>query len=161
MRIGSWNAKEIIGTTLQKCEDNANSALDVLVYQARRKLMEDILWKPPNQVVRKGGFGSADVSFVPRTGRNKGLTVSFHTDKRWYGRRSEQFDQLFNSIRRVNRPGSGRVRVYAGNFKAYWASMVEKTGYRDRGGKFHPPMHFLQAPFNEMKANIISKIQNG
>jgi hypothetical protein len=111
------------------------------------------------QVVREGGFGKAHVVFTPKRGRNKGEVVDFDTDKRWMGRGSPNI--LANTIRRVNKTGSGGIRIYCGNTKVYWAFMVEKSGYTDRSGKFHRPLHFLQRSFLAAKREMISKIAKG
>jgi hypothetical protein len=39
--------------------------------------------------------------------------------------------------------------------------MVEKLGYRDRAGRYHAPVHFLQAPWEAMKNIAARFIQNG
>jgi len=159
MRIERWNSKEIFGALLEKAENGANNAMDDVIVAAKAKLAGSVVEIPP--IVREGHFGSANVSFTPKTGKNKGNLVQFSTDKRWTGRRTSSRDQLYDSLRRVNRAGSGSVRGYCGNFLAYWAFMVEKSGYTDRGGKFHPPLHFLQAPFHAMKGSMVSKIAKG
>ena len=159
MRITNWNAKEIFKGFIEKAEANANIVMDEVVVGAKQRLLGNIKQLPP--IVRQGGFSSAKVSFVPKTGRDKGLRVQFSTDKRWTGRRTNSRDQLYESIRRVNKPGSGTVRGYVGNALAYWAFMVEKTGYHDRGGKFHPPMHFLQGSFQAAKGDMLNKIAKG
>ena len=156
MRVERWNAKAIMGGFLEKAEANANVVMDEIVVGAKQRLLGGITQIPP--IVRQGGFSSAKVSFIPKTGKGKGELVRFSTDKRWTGRRTSDVDQLYKSIRRVNKPGSGSVRGYVGNAKAYWAFMVEKTGYHDRGGKFHAALHFLQGSFQTMKSSIVSKI---
>jgi len=157
MRIEGWRAGEVFKRVEETAMDNANSVMDEVVVEAKQRLIGDIKEIPP--IVREGGFSSADVSFIPKTGKNKGTLVSFHTDKRWTGRRTP--DNLYDSIRRVNKEGSGTVRAYAGNFKVYWAFMVEKSGYTDRAGKFHGPLHFLQGPFHEKKSSILNRIKGG
>lgn len=159
MRIAAWNAKEIFGGMLEKAVENANGVMDDVVVGARQRLLGGITQIPP--IVRKGGWSSARVSFVPKTGKHKGELVHFETKNRWTGRRMDNIDQLYGSIRRVNKVGSGSVRVYCGNMKAYWAFMVEKSGYHDRGGKFHPPLHFLQGGFEAIKGEIVDRIAKG
>jgi len=156
MRIENWNAKEIFGAFLEKAENGANLVMDEVVAASKQKCRGSFEHNPP--IFREGKFSSARVVFTPKTGKNKGKLVSFDTKKRWMGRFP---GQLQNTIRRVNKVGSGTVRVYAGNFKVYYALMVEKTGYTDKGGKFHQPIHFLQAPFHAIKQTMISKIAKG
>jgi len=158
-RIERWNSKEVFKALEDRAMDNANDVMDEVKTSAKQRLAGSVVQIPP--IVRAGRFGSASVSFTPKTGKNKGKLVQFSTDKRWTGRRTSDRDQLYDSMRRVNKPGASNIRVYCGNFLAYWALMVEKTGYTDRGGKFHPPLHFLQAPFHAMKQSFVSKIAKG
>jgi hypothetical protein len=156
MRIEGWKAGEVFKGFIDKAESNAVGVMDEVCVKAKQKLATSVQYPP---IVREGDFGKADVYFIPKTGRNKGKVVSFHTDKRWTGRRTP--DNLFDSIRVVTKPGSGSVRVYAGNFKVYWSFMIEKSGYTDRSGKKHPPIHFLQHPFHSMKNSIVKRIAGG
>jgi len=159
LRISNWHSADIFGAFLEKAENGANNAMDEIIVAAKQNLAGAVVEIPP--IVRAGGFESALVSFTPKTGKNKNKLVQFKTDKRWKGRRTSARDQLYDSLRRSNRPGSGSVRGYCGNFLAYWAFMVEKSGYTDRGGKFHAPLHFLQAPFQAAKKSIVSTIAKG
>ena len=162
MRLEKWHSKEIFKAYEDRAMDNANTVMDEVKVAAKQKLAASVIAIPP--IVRQGRNTHAFVSFTPKTGKNKGQLVEFSTDKRWTGRRSiasTPQDQLYNSIRRVNVPNGSNVRVYCGNSLAYWASMVEKTGFTDRGGKFHQPLHFLQAPFHAMKQSFTSKIAKG
>lgn len=159
MRLENWHSKEIFKALEDRAMDNANDVMDEVKNSAKQKLAGNVVQIPP--IVREGHFASANVSFTPKTGKGKGKLVQFSTDKRWTGRRTSSKDQLYDSLRRVNKPGASNVRVYCGNALAYWASMVEKTGYTDRGGKFHPPMHFLQGPFHAMKQSFVGKIAKG
>jgi len=160
MRIENWHSKEIFKAYEDLAMHNANNVMDEVLVSAKQKLAASVTEIPP--IVREGRFGSANVSFIPKTGRSKGKLVEFHTDKRWTGRRTSSKDQLYDSLRRVNKSdNSSNVRVYCGNFLAYWAFMVEKSGYTDRGGKFHPPLHFLQSPFHAMKQSMLGKIAKG
>jgi len=159
MRVESWRGKEVFAGYIDQAEANANVVMDEVVVGAKAKLMGSITQRPP--IVRQGGFSRATVEFTPKTGRNKGKPVLFNTDKRWTGRRTSEMDQLHGSIRRVNKPGSGSVRVYCGNALAYWAGMVEKTGYTDRGGTKHAPLHFLQGTFHAQKQSMLGKVAKG
>jgi hypothetical protein len=51
--------------------------------------------------------------------------------------------------------------VYMGNYKVYWAYMVEKSGYTDRNGDFHPPLHCLSKTFNAARKDMVRKIAKG
>lgn len=151
MRVSNWHSREVFDGIWEWAEDNANIAMDKVVAAAR-------LACPIDPTVRPPGWSSGFVSFVPKKGRNKGERVEFFTTKRWKGRSP---GNLRDTIRRVNKKGSGTVRVIAGNFKIYWAFMVEKSGYHDRGGKFHPPKPFLRRPFNAMKRDLLKTIKDG
>ncbi len=158
MRVANWKGKELLGEIKQKVIDCADSIMTGVVVASRADLMNKIETWP--RVVRKGKFAQAHVQFTPKTGPKAGRRlVSFDTDKRWTGRWDAQYDSLYRSIRKVDKPGSGNKRVYAGNLQAYWASMVEKTGYTDRGGKHHAPLHFLQEPFLKITNDIEEKIK--
>lgn len=157
MRIANWRSKEVFGALLDKAEQGANAVMDDVVKVVHSKYKQPLVKHAP-PIYRKGRFGSARVTFIPKTGKNKGEVVDFYTDKRWTGRWP---GQLQRTVRRVNKAGSGSVRVYLGNFKVYYASMVEKTGYTDRGGKFHPPLHILQGTFHAKKNTMLKAIANG
>jgi len=150
-KVANWKGGEIFKGFIDKAEANANVAMDEIVVAAKSNLK----MKNP-QVYRAGGFSKAHVVFIPKKGRNKDTVVDFDTDKRWKGRGEP--NTLGGSIRRVNRPGSNGVRIYCGNFKVYWAFMIEKSGYTDKNGTFHKPLHFLQQTFNNAKKSMIKKI---
>ena len=152
MRFEKWHAGEVLKQFEDLAEANANDFMDQVALNAKARCPVDPV------TFRTGTFKKADVSFTPRTGSNKGKLIQFHTDNRWTGRFP---NQLKNTIRRVGRPGSGNVRVYYGDFKVYYGLMVEKLGYRDRAGRFHAPVHFLQAPWEAMKNIAARFIQNG
>ncbi len=161
MKVRGVNISHISNQVLMQVMDNADIAADDIVIAAKQRLLSGINPKnPPYTVIRKGRFSSATVSFVPKRGRNKGVLVTFNTDKRWTGRHYTPIDTLLDTIRRVNKAGSNSVRVYAGNLKAYWAFMVDK-GYTDKGGKFHKGLYYLSGTFNAMKNYILAKLQNG
>lgn len=153
MRIANWRGGEIFKGVIEQAEANANKVLDEVVVGAKANLK----MKNP-QVVRNKEFGSAHVSFsVEKRGKTK--DVEFYTDKRWMGRGAP--NTLAQTIRRVNRPGARGPRVYCGNYKVYWAYMVEKSGYTDRNGDFHPPLNFLSKTFNAARKDIVTRIAKG
>jgi hypothetical protein len=154
MRIANWHGGEIFKGFIDQAEANANVVMDEIVVAAKSNLK----MKNP-QVYRADGWEKAHVVFIPKRGRHKDQVVDFDTDKRWKGRGNP--NTLGGSIRRVNRKGSGGIRVYCGNFKVYWAYMVEKSGYTDRKGNFHPPLHFLSKTFNAAKKDMVSKVAKG
>lgn len=151
MRIANWRSKEAFAFISDRAMANANNIMDDVVAGAKAAC-------PVDPTVREGKFGRAFVSFTPKKGKNKGRLVEFGTDKRWTGRSP---GNLKNTIRRANKKGEGTVRVYAGNFKIYWASMVEKSGYTDRGGEFHRAKPFLRNSFKAVKPTILNRLQNG
>ena len=156
MRIANWRSKEAFAFISDRAMANANNIMDDVVVKAKAACPDD-----PTE--REGKFGKAFVSFTPKKGKNRGNLVEFSTDKRWTGRYQ---GQLRNTIRRVNSPGKGTVRVYAGNFKVYYAFMVEKSGYhaKTKGGgrnKFKPPIPFLRNSFKAAKPTILNRLKNG
>lgn len=151
-RIGSWKGAEVFGAIQDRALENANAVMDDVVVKAKMKC-------PIDPTVRAGGWGPrAFVSFIPKRGRNKGERVTFMTDRRWVGREP---GNLKDTIRRVNKPQSGNIRVYCGSYKIYWAFMVEKSGYHDRSGKWHKPKPFLRQAFHSEKKDMIRKIKGG
>jgi hypothetical protein len=152
MRVSRWKAKEVLSEIWDTARANAINVMDEVVKESKQKCPVDPV------TFREGKFGSANISFTPRTGRNKGKLVSFSTDKRWMGREP---GDLRRTIRRTDLKGNeGSIRVYAGNFKIYWALMVER-GYHDRSGKHHAGVPFLRAPFNAKKRTMLKKIKEG
>lgn len=151
MRVENWKADQVFSDITNQAIENANNFMDSIVLEAKRLCPVDPI------TVREGKFSSAVISFTPRTGKNKGKPVSFGTQKRWMGREP---GNLRDTIRRVNKPGSGTIRVYAGNFKIYWAFMVER-GYRDRSGKQHAAQPFLRPVFHQAKGKAIQAIKGG
>jgi len=151
MRIANWRAKEAFAYISDKAMANANNLMDDVVAGAKAIC-------PVDPTVREGKFERALVSFTAYKGKKKEHLVEFSTTKRWTGRSP---GNLRDTIRRVNKQGTGTIRVYAGNFKVYWAYMVEKSGYHDRGGKFHPPKPFLRNAFKAVKPTILERLKNG
>ena len=145
MRLESWREGEVFNEITETALKNANGVMDDVVTLARSMC-------PVGTISRPGGWSSANVAFTPKTGKNKGTPVSFHTDKQWKGREP---GDLRNTIRRVNRKDSGNIRVYAGNFKIYWAFMVERGTIKTR------PQPFLRPAFQQVQTTALEKIKNG
>jgi len=145
MRLANWNVRKIADEIGLTFEENANAYMDTIVEDAKSRC-------PVGTISRPDGWGTAHVVFIPRTGRNKGRLVDFKTIKRWYGREP---GSLRDSIRRVNKEGSGNIRIYAGNFKVYWAHMVE------RGTSKTPAHPFLRPAFAAARSRLKTLIQNG
>ncbi len=156
MRIENWHTKDIFTTIEDRAIDNANTLMDTVVQKAKS------ICPPPGKtdISRPPGWSDAHVSFTPKTGKNKGKLVDFHTKKRWVGRDP---GNLRNTIRRVNRKdtSSGTIRVYAGNFKIYWAFYVEKGTTKTGWGGPSPAYHFLKPPFHSIKTQVKNRIKNG
>jgi len=150
-RVANWKAPAIFNEITETCFENANRFMDTVVDSAKTACPVDL------KTFREGRFSSASVAFTPRTGRNKGKLVQFKTTYRWLGRAP---GNLRDTIRRVNKTASGNIRVYAGNYKIYWAFMIEK-GYHDRAGKRHPGEHFLRNAFYGKAAGVVEAIKNG
>ena len=151
MRVERWKAPEIFNEITETCFQNANKFMDIVAAEAKRRCPVDPV------TFRRGRFSDAVVSFRPRRGKNKGKLIVFKTTKRWLGRAP---GNLRDTIRRVNKTGSGNIRVYAGDYKIYWAFMVEK-GYHDRAGKYHPGTHFMRNTLSSMKSEVLNAIKNG
>lgn len=156
MKIKNWHSREIFRAIEEKAYDNANGVMDRVVEDAKR------LCPPPGKtnIYRPPGWSKAFVSFIPKTGRNKGELVQFHTEKRWTGREP---GNLKNTIRRVNRTdtSTGPIRVYAGNFKIYWAFMVERGTASTGFGGPAAAQPFLRPAFNSVKSSVLNQIKNG
>ena len=148
MRVANWKANEIFQGLRIQALDNANSAMDDVVVKARQKYDS----YPHPYSGRRGPdvFVTRNVSFTPKTGKRAGSLVQFKA-KTWLG----DNQGLRATIRRVNKPGSGNVRVYAGNYKVFYARFVE------RGTVKMKAKPFLRPAFNEIKASITRRIARG
>lgn len=71
------------------------------------------------------------------------------SQKEWAGRKP---GSLKNSIRRVNKEGSGNIRVYAGNYRVYYARFIE---YGTRKMSARP---FLRPAFESIKTKFLDAI---
>jgi len=157
MRLANWRSKEIFKRIENRAYDNANAVMDTVVQEAKTKLSS---YGRLTNIYRPPGWSKAHVSFTPRSGRNKDKLVSFNTDKRWTGRDP---GTLSSTIRRVNKDSDvgGTIRVYAGNFKIYYARYVEhgtaSTGY---GGPA-PAKPFMRPSFQKIKKTIVKRIKDG
>lgn len=132
MRLSKWRAHEVFTDIYNTALENGIAFMDEVVKDAKRRC-------PVGTITREGNFVSANISFTPKTGKNKGRLVQFGTNKRWSGR---QPGSLRSTIRRVNKPGTGSIRIYAGNFKIYWAHMVERGTSRTKAQPFLRPAFF-------------------
>jgi len=146
MRLENWHSKEIFQGIMDQALVNANVVMDEVADDAKMRCPVD------TKTYRPDGWANAHVEFTPKTGAWKNKLVSFNTKKRWVGRKP---GDLLSTIRRVNRPGSGNIRVYAGNFKIYWAFMVEKGTSRTKA------QPFLKPSFHRIKKDIVKMIKNG
>lgn len=153
MRIKNWHGGEIFRAIEEKAYDNANGVMDKVVQESKRLCPKSNIYRPP-------GWSKAFVSFTPKTGRNKGELVQFDTEKRWIGREP---GNLRNTIRRVNTKddSTGTIRVYAGNFKIYWAFMVERGTASTGFGGPAVAQPFLRPAFNSIKSSVVKQIKNG
>lgn len=143
-RLTNWRAQEVMETIGMASEENANSIMDDVVERAKALC-------PVGLVSRPGKWSAPGVvSFSPKKGRNRGQSISFATGAVWTGRTP---GDLRSTIRRVNREGSGSVRVYAGTRRIAWALLVEKGSHNY---KAHP---FLRPAFQAIKAQILRRIK--
>lgn len=154
MRLENWHTKDIFENIEGRAIANANALMDDVVAAAK------LLCPPPGKtnIYRPPGWSNAHIEFTPKTGRGKGKLVSFDTDKRWTGRSP---GNLKDTIRRVEkRDGvAGNIRVYAGNFKIYWARYVEKGTASTGWGGPAPAKPFLRKPFHAIKSSVVNKIK--
>jgi hypothetical protein len=150
-KIMNWKAPEVFNEINDICFENANKFMDLVKMEAQRRCPVD------PDTFREGKFANAAVSFTPRTGKNKGKLVQFKTSRRWLGRSP---GNLRDTIRRVNKVASGNIRVYAGNYKIYWAFMVER-GFHDRKGRYHPGRYFLRNSFASGRVEVLRAIKYG
>jgi HK97 gp10 family phage protein len=142
-RVANWRDKEVFARIEETAIRNGNEFMDEVVAEAKRRC-------PIGDETRPGGFTDATVEFTPRTGRNKGKLVKFGTHKRWKGRFP---GQLQSTIRRTNKAGASTIRVYAGNFKVYYARFVEKGTVKMR------KKPFLRPAFDGKKRQALKRVQ--
>jgi hypothetical protein len=146
MRVAGWRAKEVFDEVSDIAFQNADDLMDDVVIAARNRC-------PVSPIVRAGKWsGSRVVSFTPKTGKNKGTSVGFIAQQTWLGRNP---GDLRGTIRRVTRRDRGNIRVYAGNFKIFWAFMVERGTEKTRA------QPFLRPAFQQAKSVALLKIKNG
>jgi len=112
------------------------------------------IYRPP------GWQKNANVKFTPRRGKDKGKLVQFTTTRRWTGRDP---GDLKGTIRRVDRitPSSTNLRIYAGNFRLYWAFMVEYGTQSTGWGGPAKAIPFLRPSWNAKKAEAPNMLKNG
>lgn len=144
MKISKWNGNKVFGDIYKHALQNGNEFMDMVVKDAKARC-------PVGTITREGKWSGASVSFTPKTGRNKGKPVQF-AGKRWMGREP---GNLRDTIRRTNIKDSGSIRVYAGNFKIYWAFMVERGTSKTAA---HP---FLRPTFMAAKGRALRAIKTG
>jgi very-short-patch-repair endonuclease len=114
MRVANWRAKEVLTHIYDQAIQNGEEIMDDVVEDAKRRC-------PVGDTTVPDGYTSANISFTPKTGRNKGQLVEFGTQRRWKGRFP---GQLRGTIRRVTRRDRGNIRIYAGNYKVYYACIL-------------------------------------
>ena len=151
MRVANWRGKEVAEEFTGLFNNNGLLFMESVAAEARRLC-------PVGTITREGKFSKARVSFTPQTGKNKGSLVQFDTESRWMGR--NPYD-LKNSIRVVTKEGKGSIRVYAGNFKVYWAFMVEHGTASTGWGKGTKAQPFLRPAFFTAKARALRAIKEG
>ncbi len=154
MRVANWRAKEVFSAISESAIDEVEDIMSDVVSAAKAAVpvLENMKQERPD------GWRMATISFTPKSGKNKGKPVRFSTTRQWLGRSRGDLQRTIRRVTADRRPGN--VRVYAGNFKIYYAHMVEKTGYTDRKGRFHSPIPFLRNPFNAQKSKIVGRIKS-
>lgn len=174
MRISNWNGKKVFGDIIEQAMENGRVVMDEVKMSARQKCpvmkprtyQQGVSFTPQRgkragtpvsffsnrKTGRSGGFVTAKISFIPKTGKGKGTRVTFSTNKRWTGRYP---GQLRDSIRRVDKEGSGNIRVYAGHMKTYYALFVEKGTVKMKA------QPFLRPAFNKIRSSVAKRIKEG
>ena len=154
MRVERWKAKEIFSQIAEEAIAAGNDVMDEVVMLARNKC-------PIGHITREGKFTKANVSitssFTPSKGKNKGITrtttAQFFTNKRWTGRNP---GDLRATIRRVERKGRrGNIWVMAGNYKIYWAHMIEYGTVQSK------MQSFLRPALHQIKTVVNRRIEEG
>jgi HK97 gp10 family phage protein len=148
MRVSNWRPQEVIDSINTIVMENAQIAMEEVAEGARKKYDS---YLHPYSGKHQGGdrFVTRHVKFTPKTGRNKGQLVEFDANT-WLGRKP---GQLRSTIRMVYKYGSGTVRVYAGNYKVFYARFVE------RGTKHAQAKPYLRPAFQEKKAGMLAKLK--
>ena len=153
MRVERWKAKEVFSEIKEQSLETARFVMDHVVELAKAKC-------PIGKISREGKFVTANVtitkSWTPGKGKNKGITrTSTQTfiGKRWTGREPGQLKDTIRRVEKMSRPGN--VWVKAGNYKIYWAHMVEY------GTAKSDPHAFLRPTFNFAKINHKRLIEEG
>lgn len=154
-RISRWRP-QVFESVKQTALGNAYDFMDSIAAEARLRC------PPPGKtnITRPDGWSNANVSFVPKRGKNKGQRVEFATTRRWAGRNP---GDLKATIRRVNRhmPSGSTLRVYAGNYKIYWAFMVEYGTASTGWGGPARATPFLRPVWNAKKRLAVKAIKTG
>jgi len=144
MRVANWRIPEAFRGIMDDAIDAGKEIMDEVVMAAKSRC-------PVGHITREGRFASANVRFTPTRGSNKGKLVDFFTDKRWYGRSPGDLRRTIRRVTKTSRPGN--IRVMAGNFKIYWAYMVEFGTMKSR------PKPYLRPTFNQIKGNIVPRLE--
>ena len=150
MRLANWHSKEVFQGIMDQAETNANLVMDDVVALAKSKC-------PVGTITRSGKWsGPRQIAFTARKGKTW-TDVRFTAQKVWMGR---QPGDLRATIRRVNKRGSGSIRVYAGPLatgdpKIFWAFMVE------RGTSKTLAQPFLRPAFQQIKSTMLKRIKEG
>jgi HK97 gp10 family phage protein len=145
MRVENWRAKGVFNDIAEAALEAANAIMDDHVAAAR-------LMCPVGKVERPDGFISRQVTFIPKTGKNKGKEVSF-TAQTWTGRKPGSLRATIRRVNKHDRPGN--IRVYAGNHKVFYARFVEFGTSRTAAKPF------LRPSFHAIKNTIIQRIEGG
>lgn len=146
-RVEGWKADKVF----VELKDVANRALRDKAIDVRDEAIRTV---GVNPAVRKGRFSLATVSFTPSKGRKKNIPVTFKA-RRWLGRNP---GDLRSTIRLVEKAGkSGNFRVYAGNFKQYWAPFAERGVKSPRK---IPQSLFLRRAVRRVSPSIKNYVQN-
>ncbi len=151
MRVSNWRAKEVFEGFKEKAFSNAEGVMDEVVVDARARCPVGKFSYKKYLSGMRGEHKYREISFTPKSGRNKGQTVRFSA-KVMKGR---QPGTLKNTIRRVSRRSNSTIRVIAGNSEVIYARFVEK------GTSKMAARPFLRPAFNQKKKSIVKRVAKG
>lgn len=156
MKVANWKAREVFDSASQQIDRNAGEFMDSVLEIAKQKC------PPPGKtnIYRPPGWSNASVKFTPRRGKDRGKLIQFNTTKRWTGRNP---GDLKGTIRRQDRvtPSRTSLRIYAGNFKLYWAFMVEYGTASTGWGGPAKATPFLRPAWNARKKAVQKSLIDG
>ena len=131
MRVGRWNPEKFEGELMNTSMDRLRKATNLLADNVRDDCPVGTITRP---IYKKGPYANA--KWTKRDGGSLKRSVRV-TEKKGAGELVASFGPERN------------IRVYTGNYYAYYAAIVESTH------------HFMMKAINRSKAAIKSILENG